>query len=41
MTMPELEAMATAAISRFVILASERIRQRPAVDPDLTRLLLG
>ena len=41
LTMPELEAMATAAISRFVVLASERLRARPESSDALTRLLLG
>ena len=36
----ELEGMATAAISRFVVLASERIRERPEDSEDLTALLL-
>ena len=36
----ELEGMATAAISRFVVLASERIREQPAESEDLTALLL-
>jgi hypothetical protein len=36
----ELECMATAAISRFVMLASERIRERPQDSEDLTALLL-
>ncbi len=41
LTMPDLEAMAANAISRFVVLASERIRKQPEAHPDLTRLLLG
>lgn len=41
LTMPELEAMATAAISRFVVLASQRITDRPEEGSALTRLLLG
>jgi len=41
LTLPELEAMAGSAISRFVVLASERIRDRPNDSADLTRLLLG
>jgi hypothetical protein len=36
----ELEGMATAAISRFVVLASERIRDWPEDSEDLTALLL-
>ena len=36
----ELEGMATAAISRFVVLASERIREWPEDSKDLTALLL-
>jgi hypothetical protein len=41
LTMPDLEAMAANAISCFVVLASERIREQPEAHPDLTRLLLG
>ena len=49
LTMPDLEAVATAAISRFVVLASERIKVRPDESEDpwssqgqaLTRLLLA
>lgn len=41
LTMPDLAAMADNAISRFVVLASERIRDRPADSEALTRLLLG
>ena len=41
LTMPELEAMASCAIVRFVVLASERIRDQPEDAEDLTRLLLG
>jgi hypothetical protein len=41
LTMPDLEAMAANAISRFVVLASERIREQPEAHPDLTQLLLG
>lgn len=40
LTSGELECMATAAISRFVVLASERIRERPQGSEDLTTLLL-
>jgi hypothetical protein len=39
LTLKELERMATAAISRFVVLASERIRERPQESEDLTTLL--
>lgn len=41
LTMPDLEAMAASAISRFVVLASERIKAEPDDHPDLTLLLLG
>lgn len=41
LTMPELEAMAISAISRFVVLASERIRDRPEDSGALIPLLLG
>ena len=41
LTMAELESMATIAISRFVVLASQRIRDCPEDSEDLTRLLLG
>jgi hypothetical protein len=41
LTLPELEAMAVAAISRFVVLASERMLEAPEESEDLTRLLLG
>lgn len=41
LTRGELEAMATAAISRFVVLASQRIREAPEESDDLTRILLG
>jgi hypothetical protein len=40
LSLGELECMATAAISRFVVLASERIRERPQDSEDLTALLL-
>jgi len=40
LTMPELEAMATAAIGRFVVLASERVGTEPK-DETLTRFLLA
>ena len=41
LSMADLEAMATAAISRFVVLASQRIAQGPEEDPDLIRILLA
>jgi hypothetical protein len=41
LTLADLEAMASAAICRFVLLGSERIRDQPAESADLTRLLLG
>ncbi|MGE0661040.1 MAG: hypothetical protein AB7O63_16210 [Reyranellaceae bacterium] len=41
LTLPELEAMAANAIARFVVLASQRIRDQPDDAEDLTRLLLG
>jgi len=41
LTLTELEAMAGSAIARFVVLASERIRDQPDDALDLTRLLLG
>ncbi len=39
LTMRELEAMADNAISRFIVLTSQRLAQRPADTSDLTRLL--
>ncbi len=39
LTMPELEAMATNAISRFTVLAAQRIRDRPDGSAHLVRLL--
>ena len=41
LTLADLEAMATAAICRFVLLGSDRIRAQPEESEDLTRLLLG
>jgi hypothetical protein len=41
LTMADLEAMASNAISRFIVLASQRIKEQPAGSEDLTRLLLG
>jgi hypothetical protein len=40
LTMPELEGIATAAISRFVVMGSERIRTKPQ-DDALTQFLLA
>jgi hypothetical protein len=40
LSLGELECMAAVAISRFVVLASERIRERPQGSEDLTALLL-
>ena len=37
----ELEAMASNAISRFIVLASHRIKEQPEGNEDLTLLLLG
>jgi hypothetical protein len=43
LTMPELEAMAQNAISRFIVLASHRIAQAPddAESRKLSMLLMG
>jgi hypothetical protein len=41
LTLADLEAMASAAICRFVMMGSERIRAAPEESADLTRLLLG
>jgi hypothetical protein len=43
LTMPELEAMAQNAISRFIVLASQRMAQRPDGfgSQKLSMLLLG
>ena len=41
LTLSELEAMAIAAISRFIVLASERIRERPEHSQRLRDLLLA
>lgn len=41
LTRGELECLAVAAISRFVVLATERIKAEPDAHPDLVRLLLG
>ncbi len=39
--MVELDAMASNAISRFIVLASHRIKEQPEGNEDLTLLLLG
>ena len=41
LTLADLEAMASAAICRFVLLGSDRIRAQPKGGGDLSRLLLG
>jgi hypothetical protein len=41
LTLRELECMATAAVSRFVVLAAERIRERPDETADLRDLLMA
>lgn len=43
LTMPELEAMAQNAISRFIVLASERIAEQPDAPESqkFSMLLLG
>jgi len=41
LTMPELEAMASAAIGRFIVLASMRIRKQPEETGELRMLLMG
>ena len=40
LTLRDLEALATAAVSRFVVLASERIKHRPTETVDLRNLLM-
>ena len=40
LTMPDLEAMASNAIARFIVLASERIGMRPKPDGELARFLM-
>jgi hypothetical protein len=40
LTLWDLEGMATAAVSRFVVLASERIRERPDETVVLRNLLM-
>ncbi|MBO6882199.1 MAG: hypothetical protein JJ869_01305 [Marivita sp.] len=37
----DLDAMASVAISRFVVLASVKIREKPAAHPELENLLMG
>ncbi|THD71367.1 hypothetical protein E7681_17810 [Thalassobius vesicularis] len=37
----DLDAMASVAISRFIVLASRRIRDDPGRHPDLENLLMG
>jgi hypothetical protein len=41
LTMPELEAMASTAIGRFIVLASMRIRKQPEETGELRMLLMG
>lgn len=41
LTLPELEAMADNAIARFVVLTSQRAKERSHESGDLTRFLLG
>ena len=40
LTLRDLDAMATNAIARFIVLGTERIRETPE-DEDLTRFLRG
>ncbi len=37
----DLDAVASVAISRFVVLASVQIREEPAAHPELENLLMG
>ena len=37
----DLDAMASVAISRFVVLASVKIREEPAAHPELKNLRMG
>lgn len=37
----DLDAMASVAISRFVVLASRKIREAPGAHQDLENLLMG
>ena len=41
LTLADLEAMASVAICRFILLGSDRIRARPEDGEDLSRLLPG
>jgi hypothetical protein len=41
LTMADLEAMASNAISRFVVLGSQRLTEEPDASPDLNWLLGG
>ena len=41
LTMGDLEAMASNAIARFVVMSPERIRTKAENAEDLTRFLLG
>jgi hypothetical protein len=41
LTMSDLEALAVAAISSFVVLGCSRIKEEPGEHPDLTRFLLA
>jgi hypothetical protein len=37
----DLDAMASVSISRFVVLASHKVREAPGAYPDLENLLMG
>ncbi|MCE8537938.1 hypothetical protein KBY27_10760 [Ruegeria pomeroyi] len=37
----DLDAMASVAISRFVVLASRKVREAPGAYPELENLLMG
>ncbi|MDA1155186.1 MAG: hypothetical protein O2873_10645 [Proteobacteria bacterium] len=37
----DLDAMASVAISRFVVLASHKIKETPGAHPELENLLMG
>ena len=41
LTKADLEAMASNAISRFVVLGSQRLQAEPNASPDLSWLLAG
>ena len=41
LTLADLEAMASVAVCRFVLLGSEKIRAQPKDSEDLSRLLMG